>query len=80
MHIVLPRLLESATLAVQKGVAEENTMSYVGNLVNLFVPALLEAFGIVNLSTSQEPHIQLQAILFKSLRECFEICLSKFIR
>ncbi|KAL5574192.1 hypothetical protein UlMin_023789 [Ulmus minor] len=62
----LPKLLEASTLAVQKGESEGNTMSYVENLVNLIIPALLQAFDKV-------VHKRLYATLYKSLSECAQI-------
>ncbi|KAL5574184.1 hypothetical protein UlMin_023781 [Ulmus minor] len=63
---VLPSLLKSATYAVSLGVSEGNDMSFVKNLVNLFIPALLQAFR-------KEERIKLHELLFKTLRECLEV-------
>ncbi|KAL9274571.1 Importin-5-like protein [Drosera capensis] len=63
----MPELLRSAKLAVAKGLAPGRNESYVKQLSDYIIPALVEALH-------KEPDIDISASMLDSLNECLQIC------
>ncbi|XP_041994161.1 importin-5-like [Salvia splendens] len=62
----MPELLRSAKLAVEKGVAQGRNETYVKQLSDFIVPALVEALH-------KEPDIEICANMLDALNECVQI-------
>lgn len=62
----MPELLKSAKLAVGKGLASGRDESYVKQLSDYIIPALVEALH-------KEPEIEIVASMLDSLNECIEL-------
>ncbi|KAI4386303.1 hypothetical protein MLD38_004244 [Melastoma candidum] len=62
----MPELLRSAKLAVEKGVAQGHNESYVKQLSDYIVPALVEALP-------KEPDTEICASMLDALNECLQI-------
>ncbi|GAB2286974.1 hypothetical protein Dimus_021362 [Dionaea muscipula] len=63
----MPELLNSAKLAVEKGLTPGRNESYVKQLSDYIVPALVEALH-------KEPDTEISASMLDSLNECLQIC------
>ncbi|ONK65481.1 uncharacterized protein A4U43_C07F37550 [Asparagus officinalis] len=61
----MPELLRSATLAVEKGQAQGRDQSYVKQLSDYIIPALVEALH-------KEPETEICASMLDSLNECIQ--------
>ncbi|KAG6436492.1 hypothetical protein SASPL_101393 [Salvia splendens] len=62
----MPELLQSAKLAVDKGIAQGRNETYVKQLLDFIVPALVEALH-------KEPDIEICANMLDALNECVQI-------
>ncbi|KAJ8643483.1 hypothetical protein MRB53_005231 [Persea americana] len=62
----MPELLRSAKLAVEKGLAQGRGESYVKQLTDYIIPALVEALH-------KEPETEICASMLDSLNECIQI-------
>ncbi|PKU77405.1 hypothetical protein MA16_Dca023333 [Dendrobium catenatum] len=62
----MPELLRSAKLAVEKGLASGRDESYVKQLSDYIIPALVEALH-------KEPEVEICASMLDSLNECAEL-------
>ncbi|GMH00102.1 hypothetical protein Nepgr_001941 [Nepenthes gracilis] len=62
----MPELLRSAKLAVEKGLAQGRNESYVKQLSDYIVPALVEALH-------KEPDVEICASMLDALNECVQI-------
>ncbi|XP_058073781.1 uncharacterized protein LOC131222648 isoform X2 [Magnolia sinica] len=62
----MPELLRSAKLAVEKGQAQGRDESYVKQLSDYIIPALVEALH-------KEPEVEICASMLDSLNECIQI-------
>ncbi|XP_047940572.1 importin-5-like [Salvia hispanica] len=62
----MPELLRSAKLAVEKGIAQGRNETYVKQLSDFIVPALVEALH-------KEPDIEICANMLDALNECIQI-------
>ncbi|KAJ4724033.1 importin-5-like [Melia azedarach] len=62
----MPELLRSAKLAVEKGIAQGRNESYVKQLSDYIIPALVEALH-------KEPDTEICASMLDSLNECLQI-------
>ncbi|KAG8371759.1 hypothetical protein BUALT_Bualt13G0121700 [Buddleja alternifolia] len=63
----MPELLRSAKLAVEKGIAQGRNETYVKQLSDYIVPALVEALH-------KEPDTEIVANMLDALNECLQIC------
>ncbi|KNA22702.1 hypothetical protein SOVF_032190 [Spinacia oleracea] len=63
---IMPELLLSAKLAVEKGLAQGRDESYVKQLSDFIVPALVEALH-------KEPDVEISASMLDALNECIQI-------
>ncbi|PSR95359.1 Importin-5 like [Actinidia chinensis var. chinensis] len=63
----MPELLRSAKLAVEKGLAQGRNESYIKQLSDYIVPALVEALN-------KEPDTEICASILDALNECIQIC------
>ncbi|GFY98998.1 ARM repeat superfamily protein [Actinidia rufa] len=63
----MPELLRSAKLAVEKGLAQGRNESYIKQLSDYIVPALVEALH-------KEPDTEICASMLDALNECIQIC------
>ncbi|KAL1823075.1 hypothetical protein ACET3Z_009853 [Daucus carota] len=63
----MPDLLRSAKLAVEKGQSQGRDESYVKQLLDYIIPALVEALH-------KEPETEICASILDSLNECAKIC------
>ncbi|CAN4091783.1 unnamed protein product [Withania somnifera] len=62
----MPELLRSAKLAVEKGIAQGRNETYVKQLSDYIIPALVEALH-------KEPDTEICASMLDALNECFQI-------
>ncbi|KAI9186439.1 hypothetical protein LWI28_017272 [Acer negundo] len=62
----MPELLRSAKLAVEKGQSQGRNESYIKQLTDYIVPALVEALH-------KEPEVEICASMLDSLNECIQI-------
>ncbi|CAI9108164.1 OLC1v1007707C1 [Oldenlandia corymbosa var. corymbosa] len=62
----MPELLRSAKLAVEKGIAQGRNETYVKQLSDFIVPALVEALH-------KEPDTEISASMLDALNECLQI-------
>ncbi|XAR68644.1 hypothetical protein NMG60_11003840 [Bertholletia excelsa] len=62
----MPELLRSAKLAVEKGQSQGRNESYIKQLSDYIIPALVEALH-------KEPEIEISASMLDALNECIEI-------
>ncbi|KAL6506577.1 hypothetical protein OROGR_024758 [Orobanche gracilis] len=63
----MPELLQSAKLAVEKGIAQGRNEAYVKQLCDYIVPALVEALH-------KEPETEICVNMLDALNECLKIC------
>jgi hypothetical protein len=63
----MPELLRSAKLAVEKGLAQGRDESYVKQLSDYIIPALVEALH-------KEPETEMCSSMLDSLNECMQVC------
>ncbi|MBA0687112.1 hypothetical protein Goari_014674, partial [Gossypium aridum] len=63
----MPELLRSAKLAVEKGQAQGRNGTYIKQLTDYIIPALVEALH-------KEPEVEICGSMLDSLNECIEIC------
>ncbi|XP_021714948.1 importin-5-like [Chenopodium quinoa] len=63
---IMPELLLSAKLAVEKGLAQGRNESYVKQLSDYIVPALVEALH-------KEPDVEISASMLDALNECIQV-------
>ncbi|GFZ13112.1 ARM repeat superfamily protein [Actinidia rufa] len=63
----MPELLCSAKLAVEKGLTQGRNESYIKQLTDYIVPALVEALN-------KEPDTEICASILDALNECIQIC------
>ncbi|XP_034223472.1 importin-5-like isoform X2 [Prunus dulcis] len=62
----MPELLRSAKLAVEKGLAQGHNESYIKQLSDYIIPALVEALH-------KEPEVEICASILDALKECVQI-------
>ncbi|KAL0436747.1 UNVERIFIED_CONTAM: Importin-5 [Sesamum radiatum] len=67
----MPELLRSAKLAVEKGLAQGRNETYVKQLSDYIIPALVEALHKV---VATEPDTEICANMLDALNECLQIC------
>ncbi|KAE8684056.1 ARM repeat superfamily protein isoform 2 [Hibiscus syriacus] len=63
----MPELLRSAKLAVEKGQSQGRNGTYIKQLTDYIVPALVEAIH-------KEPEVEICGSMLDSLKDCIEIC------
>ncbi|KAI3798367.1 hypothetical protein L1987_33641 [Smallanthus sonchifolius] len=63
----MPELLRSAKLAVEKGQAQGRNESYVKQLSDYIIPALVDALH-------KEPETEICANMLEAIKECVQIC------
>ncbi|GMI65072.1 EMBRYO DEFECTIVE 2734, (karyopherin enabling the transport of the cytoplasmic HYL1 [Hibiscus trionum] len=63
----MPDLLRSAKLAIEKGQSQGRNGTYMKQLTDYIVPALVEAIH-------KEPEVEICGSMLESLNECVEIC------
>ena len=90
----MPELLRSAKLAVEKGQSQGRNESYVKQLSDYIIPALIEALHKVNFVIFpllisgcfhyilnfclQEPETEICASMLDAINECVQVCINYF--